>query len=117
MRSASVVETSRFARPPATCANVSGDAGGGGQGCIEESGLEIQPAALKELVRQYFYFCICNGKAVKEHKCCRTKVQVQYSSTRAQMVTRSSELLQVSFGMGDAWIRSTACTLDTDPQL
>ena len=76
MRSASVVETSRFARPPATGANVSGDAGGGGEGCVEESGLEIQPAALKELVRQYLYFCICNGKAVQEYKYCRTEVQV-----------------------------------------
>ena len=30
------------------------------------------------------------------------------------MVTRSSEHLQVGFGMGDAWIRGPACTLDTD---
>ena len=29
-------------------------------------------------------------------------------------LTRSSELLQVGFGMGDAWIRGPACTLDTD---
>ncbi len=70
--------------------------------------LEIQPAAFKELVRQYLYFCICNGEAVQEYKCCRTQVHVQYSSTRAQMATRSSELLQVAFGMGDAWIRGPA---------
>ena len=30
------------------------------------------------------------------------------------MVTRSSELLQVGHGMGDAWIQGPACTLDTD---
>ncbi len=37
----------------------------------KESALEIQLAAFKELVRQFLYFCICNGEAVQEYKCCR----------------------------------------------